>query len=68
MKIEHIIDRINNYTEYHRFSTEEFCRLAGIDIYVLNKIINREHYVSLHDYKKIAFLLDMDLLDLLSIT
>lgn len=61
MNHSELINTIDNYLDYHKFSKNEFCRIFNISIECLNKIYNKQHYVSLDDYKKLAFILDVDL-------
>ena len=56
---------IYNFLNKHNFTKVDFCRIAGINTIALEKFINCEHYVSLHDIKKIANVLDVNVLCLL---
>ena len=56
---------ISAFLTKHNFTQEDFCRIAGINTLALEKFINYEHYVSLHDIKKIANVLDVNVLCLL---
>lgn len=61
-----LISYINDYLFYHRFTKEEFCRITNFDIKIFNKIINHELYVSIFDFKKLADLIKLDLVDFLN--
>ena len=60
-KHSNLLNTIQNYLNVHNFTIEEFCRLAHIDKSIIEKIKNKEHYVSLQDYQKLAFILNVDL-------
>ena len=66
MDHKELIEAIDCFKSFHKLSSSEFCILAGIDEDVLNKVINRQHYVCLHDIKKLAKILKLDTLSVLS--
>ena len=63
---EKLVELINNYLKEHNFTKEEFCRLSDLSPAILDKILNKQHYVSLHDYKKLAFILNVDLISVIT--
>jgi len=65
MNTSTLIEKLNNYINYHKLTLPEFCDLTKISIETINKIINKEHYVCLHDLMHIAKILNIDILDIL---
>ena len=51
---------VQDYLDTHRFSKLELCRLAKLEVPTLEKILNHQHYVSIFEYQKLAYVLNVD--------